>query len=260
METTKTVPSNPTRWALPLALVVGYAYPVIYFVFVLFFLNNNPTGRYFASITFSVLLAVFAFWLCKKDGISMEELGLRWPKLLESLLLVAVSWAVIIPLSDVVKGQSWLEQAGDPIQIVQQWMFVAFMEELFFRGYLTRRFMRVFQTRSPKYATLLAVLVSCAIFATYHIPNKIAQGFDPVEMLTSLLMLFALGVVFSYFYLRSGTILLATLVHGSWNAPIIGAQSNELLILLVCALVLEGYLWVRRRRSPEEKQPFFRPL
>lgn len=251
METQTSLHPPAARWTFPLAILAGYLYPVVLYAIILLFIKQNQTARYFAAIGSGILFAAFALWLCKKEGISWRELGLTLPKLLESVLLLAACWAIYALISFMIAGKSWFGQRADIASLIQQWFFVALGEELFFRGYLYNRFKTVFQNRPKLQPTLLAGLVSSAIFSTYHIPNRIVNGFGFIDLLISLLMVLAIGIFFAYFYMRSGSIIFAALVHGSWNVPLFGPQ-GDFFLFIVFAIVMEVYLLSKKRVENRE--------
>ena len=68
-------------------------------------------------------------------------------------------------------------------------------------------------------------------------------------------LLFAMGIFFSLVYLRSGNLLLAGLVHGSWNAPLLGAQGDflQLIIILGIIEIINRFLTSKKALQKEEQ-------
>lgn len=87
-------------------------------------------------------------------------------------------------------------------------------EELGWRGYMLPRLL-------AKLSPLEAALVMGAIHAGYHLPLWIAPGVTQpaYSSISFLLTCLALGILWTWLYLNSsGSILVATLFHGSFNA------------------------------------------
>ena len=84
------------------------------------------------------------------------------------------------------------------------------------------------------------MLLSSAFFSLWHLPARIVEllsgGLDWATLLLSLFMLFLLGLGFCFLYLRSGNILLAGLVHGLMDYPLIGKDTQLSFIILLAAI------------------------
>lgn len=67
-----------------------------------------------------------------------------------------------------------------------------------------------------------------------------------------MLMLFLMGIVFSYVYLRTRNIVFAGLLHGSWNVPVFETQ-GDLIFIVIYALVIEVTRFIRVRTRKEKR-------
>ena len=141
-------------------------------------------------------------------------------------------------------GVDWAGSLGSPSLIFEQWLFVGITEEFLYRGYLLTRVLRCCESLPKPLATVLAVVLSSAVFATAHIPASLsrqAQGvsLQGIESLLSYVaFVFVAGLVYAYFFLRTRNIILVGLLHGGWNAPLVG-QQNDLVRVVVFVIVVE---------------------
>jgi membrane protease YdiL (CAAX protease family) len=151
---------------------------------------------------------------------------------------------------------------SSPADILKMWLFVGIGEELFFRGYLLTKLLQNFE-RLPKFwAVFTAIICSDAIFMVYHLPstlyNQSHGNLSPgiADVLMTLGWVFILGLLFSYFYIRTHNILLCGLLHGTVDAPLItfsktnGGQLLQILVFaIIFAAIIEVTLLVKRRRQ-----------
>ncbi|MGM0421214.1 MAG: CPBP family intramembrane glutamic endopeptidase [Bacillota bacterium] len=81
------------------------------------------------------------------------------------------------------------------LSIVQQWLFVGLAEELLFRGYLIRRFQLYYARKTDlnsSQISLRSVVVASATFALFHIPVRLFNGFNLLQLALSLIMVFGI--------------------------------------------------------------------
>ena len=126
-------------------------------------------------------------------------------------------------------------------------------EELLFRGYMLRRWREVFTGLAGWKGTALALVLTNLVFALWHVPQRLlSQQLDPAALAPSLVQLFIVGLLLSYFYLRSRNIVFTGLVHGGLNAPLLGV-SGDFTPVLALAAVMEGWrFWTRRQARPAD--------
>jgi len=84
-------------------------------------------------------------------------------------------------------------------------------EELAFRGYLI--------TRLSKLGRMKALLYSSVLFGIWHIPPSILLlGSGVTRTAIYAVNIFLLGILFSYLFLESGSLIPSSIFHGVWNA------------------------------------------
>ena len=139
-------------------------------------------------------------------------------------------------------------------QIVSTWFFVGMAEEVLFRGYFLKKFLGWFEDRQSGHALFKAVITSSVFFSLWHLPVRlfslIRGELSPGLLMLSLAVLFALGAGFAWLFLRSGSILLAGLVHGLVDYPLLGGNTQLDFIILLAAI---GLVEVWRRMNKDAK-------
>ena len=119
-------------------------------------------------------------------------------------------------------------------------------EEIAFRGFLLIQVLeKLRKGRAPRVALALALGISQGLFALKHIPIRIYSGTPPLDILTSLPVVFLLGLLFSMIYLRTGNLFFAMGVHSLGNQPTsLFAYSSSGSTLIIYSLALgAAVLW-----------------
>lgn len=138
--------------------------------------------------------------------------------------------------------------------LLAQLAATALVEETVFRGWLWPQLSaRLSAHVMPGAATLLAAVLSQAVFALLHLPMLLG-GEGPVA--GTIVLLFVTGLVFVAVYAATGNLFVAVAVHALGNAPTLLASPSHAgpaptMILLAGTLVLVGACAVRgwRRRG-----------
>ena len=91
---------------------------------------------------------------------------------------------------------------------------IALVEELVFRGVLLNIVFRY--TRRSKLPYLLAVLISSAIFATFHLFNLFVV-FDPIGVTLQVGYTFLIGCMFAVIQIKMGSVWYCVLFHALFN-------------------------------------------
>ncbi|MBZ0291973.1 MAG: CPBP family intramembrane metalloprotease [Anaerolineae bacterium] len=186
-----------------------------------------------------------------------RDLGLIWRHLPGALLLTLLIWLVaqaVLVLLALAQGQplalhpNW-NQRGTTIVLgvlIGQVFGNALYEEISFRGFLLPQLYFKINAR-PR--LLIALLISQALFALMHIPNRLAFGATLAEAVSNLPMLLLLGILFALFYLVTGSIFLSIGVHALGNAatPLFASGADPSLITYLVALVVLLILVARQR-------------
>jgi len=205
---------------------------------------------YFMQLGLYLAFFLLAWW-----GIRQEQISLPFSKrmMVEGLAWSLAGWLVFVLLIQLLglvqlpdaflalqKTPAWKIGA----QILSTWIFVGMGEEVLFRGYFIKAFWRHFTLPTDPRRMLKAALLSSAFFSLWHLPARIAGilsgEFDWVTLLISLLVLFLMGLGFTYLFVRSENIFLTGLVHGLMDYPLVGKNTQlSFLILLVAIACVE---------------------
>ena len=136
----------------------------------------------------------------------------------------------------------------------------ALFEEIAYRGFLlpqTHR--RLCGIRRPAVRIFVAVLISQAVFALIHIPNRIYTGLPLASYPMDLFRLLGLGALFAVIYLRTGNLFLAVGIHALLNRPtsLVDFPSSSTALLMLSALLLIAWPWVSRDRGARSTSESF---
>ena len=144
-------------------------------------------------------------------------------------------------------------------QIIAQILGNAMFEEILFRGFLLPQFfLRATARYRPVPALLLALLVSQALFAIAHVPNRVFILEQSVsDLLRDQVYLLLYGLTLGGVYLVTSNLLLCVGLHTLTNQPIllidvagtraVGIVWYALVFLLLAAWPLVRRLYARRR-------------
>lgn len=109
-------------------------------------------------------------------------------------------------------------QASDPIfflyMIPIMFLVVGFGEEILFRGILQGGFRKYLSVRS-------SIIITSLIFALFHMP---ALDSSISQKIPYIITTFLLAILLGYIYENSENILVAILIHGSYNSVLMALQ------------------------------------
>ena len=128
----------------------------------------------------------------------------------------------------------------------------ALFEEIAYRGFLLpQAYRRLRAIRRPALRIFAAVLISQAVFALIHIPNRIYTALPLASYPMDLLRLLGLGALFAVIYLRTGSLLLAVGIHALLNRPtsLVDFPSSSTVLLVLTGVLLIVWPWVSRSRG-----------
>ncbi len=216
-------------------------------------------GVYFLQLGLYALFYLLAWWGLKREGIHLEFGG---RKLLVAAGISIIGWLAFVGILFLLGATQMLAEFSalgqTPTwkvlaQIVSTWLFVGLGEEILFRGYFFKAVENHFTIEGSRRRTLKASLLSSVLFSLWHLPVRLVEvlngGSDWLTLLLSLVVLFMLGLGFTYLYLRSDNIWLTGLVHGLNDYPLVGKNSQlSFIILLVAIGCVEGARWLNKRR------------
>jgi membrane protease YdiL (CAAX protease family) len=210
----------------------------------LFQLQGLPL--YFSQLGLYLIFFFLAWWGMKQEGISLP---VTKRLIVQALTWSLVGWVVFVlliqlfglaQLSEEFQSLQKIEAWKIGAQMLSTWVFVGLGEEVLFRGYFLKAFWRHFTSETDRRRMLKAVLLSSAFFSVWHLPVRIVQvlsgELDWVTLLISLLVLFLMGLGFSYLFIRSENIILTGLVHGLMDYPLVGKDTQLSFIILLAAI------------------------
>ncbi|MFC1463775.1 MAG: CPBP family intramembrane glutamic endopeptidase [Candidatus Brachytrichaceae bacterium NZ_4S206] len=208
--------------------------------------NLGGLALYFIQIGLYLLLFMLALW-----GLSTERITLliNTQQILEALIFTFIGWLFFLLVTQLL-GIAQLQEEILALRsmpawkvganILSTWLFVGLGEELLFRSYFLNAYFRHFAHGTDKRRTVVSILFVSAFFSIWHLPSRatwlISGEIEIVWFLVSFLALFVLGLGYAYLFIRSNNILLAGLVHGVSDFPLVGTHSQMTPIILVMAI------------------------
>ena len=249
-------PARPAaRGGLLIATLAAYLVPVLLFGALAPLTGMQGHAALVLTLVGAGALGLVAWWAIRRDGWDLEDFAFDQEGALQAAPQAVAAWALFAALFALIivtpaeVGKYW----GDPGRILLQWLAVGMAEELLFRGYMLRRWRAVFGGLAGWKGTALALVVTNLVFALWHVPQRlVSQQLDPAALAPSMVQLFIVGLLLSYFYLRSRNIVFTGLVHGGLNAPLLGV-SGDFTPVLALAAVMEGWRFWTKRQEREAR-------
>ncbi|WP_237150132.1 CPBP family intramembrane glutamic endopeptidase [Planococcus kocurii] len=200
---------------LVLVLVPIFIETVLFTYLLSVFQNELYAGTLNGFIMAIVFTAVLYFVVLKPNGQSFRTVGLKsfplreWKQIVVwTVILIVVSIALVVAMSFIGIGtennkteslQSQMTLLNFAIGFVSAAIISPIYEEIFYRGFLYRFF-------SSRYGVLSGITISSLIFTVVHIPT-----------FNTLPVNFVSGLVFSWVYQKTGSIIPSILIHGTFN-------------------------------------------
>lgn len=207
-----------------------------------------------------ISIGVLFVWL---GGLGFSDVGLEQRDLPLGIVVTVIAWgliqfAVVLSLLD----------AGEPIAVNRDWYTAgvlvsigplvgqllgnALYEEVVMRGFLLvqlhKRARRIWGG-SPGLALFAAVVGSQLIFASLHVPNRLARGADWNLIPLAILLPFLIGILLALVYYRTGNLFIAIGLHAFMNTPtlVVGPQGlGETYAVYLAIVVAVGWPWFHR--------------
>jgi membrane protease YdiL (CAAX protease family) len=250
---------------LVIIMVLTFVVVILFWVAIQLF---QPQGLplYFMQLGLYLVLYLFAWWGLKHER---THLPVNPRLILEALAWSLVGWLLFLLLIQLLGMVRLSEEfqalkntpAGEMgAQILKTWFFVGMGEEVLFRGYILKAFLRHFTRGTDRRRTVVAILLVSAFFSLWHLPSRIiwliSGEIDLILFLISFLALFLLGLGYAYLFIRSDNILLAGLVHGLSDFPLVGMNTQMTPIILVVAIgCVEVTRWITRKKGKALQRP-----
>lgn len=199
-----------------------------------------------------IMIAGLVYLLMIRCGkLTWADLGMKKGRLLAGFAATVVLWlateainaAVSLLFSGSINWSSVWETYGFSVVIgsfIAQVFGNALFEELAFRGFLMSQIGK--KIPEGRWWTVIAVLVSQALFGLIHIPNRLYMGVEPDQMLLSIIMPAVLGIFFCVIYLVTDNLFFAIGVHALINVPVNATAgldpslANILVTLVILAI------------------------
>ena len=218
-----------------------------------------------------LLLAVVVVGLLFGLGrLRPSDVGVYQRQILPALLGGVIFWAglqLVAFLVTLVSGSLavnplWHDEGGAAAvgYLIEQLFGNAFYEEIVFRGFLFVQLLLCFNRLARKWVGFtLALVVSQAVFALMHLPNRIwADNMTLPDAFSSIESVFVLGVLFALVYWRTRNLLLVVAIHALSNEPTSIVMMPNAVLGYTTQLVMVGLILFWPRPSaiqPANAQP-----
>jgi membrane protease YdiL (CAAX protease family) len=214
---------------------------------------------YFIQLGLYLFLFLLAVWGLRQEQITLPVNARR---IFEALIGTLASWLFFLLLIHLL-GLPKLPEEFQALKnipawktgakILSTWFFIGIGEEVLFRGYFLKAVLQHFTSGTTRQRQVTAILLGSAIFSIWHLPNRtlwlISGQIDLAIFLISLFVLFLLGLGYAYLFIRSDNILLAGLVHGLSDFPLVGMDTQMTPAILLGAIVcVEITRWIARKK------------
>jgi len=201
----------------------------------------------------SILTFVFIIIL-KRGRLSFYDIGIKKNRLFSALVAIIAIWVSMQILNIIVA----LIVSGKPIihsgwskygitrmlgSLIAQLFGNSLFEEMAFRGFLLVQISKKLRERRGNLIT--GIILSQLLFSLIHIPNRILNGMNISEVISSLIVVFILGILFTVVYLFTDNLFLAVGIHALVNTPLLvfdGIVGNGLILVSMIVLPI---IWDR---------------
>lgn len=175
-------------------------------------------------IYFEFPMSVYAICVYIKNykGTSFNKLKMTFSFVMFSVLMI------LLMVFYLIQG-TYKQESQYFIYVVITTIFVAFSEEVMYRGIVLSGFLK-------KYTIVKAIVYSSILFALLHTVN-ILGGESIKSMLIQLANTFILGIVLACFRVKNKNIIPLILYHFIWDIILISSPFVERYLLLITAIV-----------------------
>ena len=247
----KTVTPVLKTVALGMIIVAALLYQVL-----VWFVWYRLAGYNHATLLIAQLgFAALAILLLARLRIHAKRIGLSGTDLLQALVGIALAYsfllAVLLIINALGGGFQVFRQSYRPTAILDNWLLTGLGEELFFAGVL----FNVLSARMRRRTPWLAVLITAALFALWHLPGYLAVALRTDQVGASILFdmlrnLVSWGI-FGTIYICSENLWLAAFAHASTDYALLPVITNAPVLGLLFFLTVIAIAWWlgRKRRS-----------
>ena len=191
----------------------------------------------------AVLLAVIRLLGIEK------ELGMtRWLRNGKALLWLLPMW--VLSTGNLWGGVGLRYDGITTVMAVLSFLLVGVAEEIVFRGFL-------FNGMKKSGSLTVAIIVSAVTFGMGHIVNLLT-GHATMETLVQVLFAVAWGFLFTFAYLKSGSLLPCIVIHGLIDAFSVFSRDSQIAdwayIVATVAAALVYCLYLSKQPTPEPQK------
>ena len=178
-----------------------------------------------------------------------KELGMtRWLQNGRALLWLLPMW--VLSTGNLWGGVSLRYDAITSVMAVLSFLLVGVAEEIIFRGFL-------FNGMRRTGSLTVAVVVSAITFGMGHIVNLLT-GHATMETLVQVLFAIAWGFLFTFAYLKGGSLLPCIAIHGLIDAFSVFARDNAAAdwayIIATVVIAVIYCLYLKKQPTPEPER------
>ena len=178
-----------------------------------------------------------------------KELGMtRWLQNGKALLWLLPMW--VLSTGNLWGGVSVRYDAITSVMAVLSFLLVGVAEEIIFRGFL-------FNGMRKTGRLTVAIVVSAITFGMGHIVNLLT-GHATAETLVQMIFAVAWGFLFTFAYLKGGSLLPCIAIHGLIDAFSVFARDNAAAdwayIIATVVIAVIYCLYLKKQPTPEPEQ------
>jgi len=203
------------------------------------------------TLLFAGTTALLVCGVLVAAGVPLRELGVRTRDAPRALALLVVLYAALqlAIIAVALAHGDRLAPAQHDLQkaiglFAAQLFGNALVEEAVFRGFLFRQLVARARLGGGIGSVAAATALAAAIFGVWHLPLRIHQGYQGLDLAATIVVAALGGALASYLYARSGNLLILVVLHTLFNeqAPLFVSPVPTQWIL--CVLVIAVVAWI----------------
>lgn len=210
--------------------------------------------KYLAECFLCIILTAVFLLFIRKNGLT-EYYGLCMPKVTAAQTLYYIPM-LLIPFMPLMCGAGLEYSVAETFTHSVSMLFVGFLEEVIFRGFLFRAMAKSSEKR--------AVIVTALTFAFGHIVNLL-NGYEIFDSITQISYAVAVGFMLVFVLIRTGSLVPCIIFHslnniltafssGKFLANLTGSeQTAEIIMLAVMMATALGYTVFIMKKLPKKE-------